>query len=766
MNRRLVLLLALFVMGVLIHQAVLPPLEFPEEHLHLNYVELLRVENRLPDRAAFLTNSTQRESGQPPLVYWLAGLPLRLLNLPPLDGDAVMRYLESVKNPWYTAANLWNRADNMNFYLHGADERGLSRADIVNAVRVLRLTMIGWGVLAVIGAYGAAREVCAQERWALAATALFAFTPTMIHIHAYFNNDAASVALATLALWRSLVLLRRGAAPARLLAIGTLLALAGLAKVSALLVAPGVGVAVLLDAHRCRLPFGRLILNGLWVGLPVLLLFGPWALYGALTYGDPFGFGTHHIPGFYHDPLLTPAEFIPRLPWVYLTYWGLLGTLVLLNPLTYTLLGSILLLAAGGYAASLHRKAREGRHEITIESLRSSRSLRLDGFSGNRGEQAIVLGAVIVPMFAGLIRWLQEILFIPGRLLYPAHVALVIAATGGLWLLARRFPRLDCPIRLYAVGPVMCAGLILAPAALLQAYTPPRLLSSDDLPALQGEPLDFDGTVRLLGYRRPDATLRAGGLHRITLCWEVLQPTDRLAAYSVKLMRDGIILADRTSVHGLGHYDSSLWRSGDRWCEDVDIRIEQVPLPGQVYDVLVALLDARTQDFDWQAARLDGTAVAFPFIGQAVSPAGDMSNTVAGELTPADITFPGFVNLAGYAVQGVLAAGEMVRLDLLWDVTGQTPDTWSQFVHLIGPSSAAVLADGVPRAGGYPTWAWSVGEWVADSWTFSLPVDLLPGEYTLTLGFYRQDSGERMPVQVGGQSAPDGTAALLRFIVE
>ena len=139
------LLLALFVMGILIHQAVLPPLEFPEEHLHLNYVELLRAENRLPDRAAFLTNSTQRESGQPPLVYWLAGLPLRLLNLPPLDGDAVTRYLESVKNPWYTAANLWNRADNMNFYLHGADERGLSRADIINAVRVLRLTMIAWG---------------------------------------------------------------------------------------------------------------------------------------------------------------------------------------------------------------------------------------------------------------------------------------------------------------------------------------------------------------------------------------------------------------------------------------------------------------------------------------------------------------------------------------------------------------------------------------------------------------------------------------------
>ncbi len=180
----------------------------------------------------------------------------------------------------------------------------------------------------------------------------------------------------------------------------------------------------------------------------------------------------------------------------------------------------------------------------------------------------------------------------------------------------------------------------------------------------------------------------------------------------------------------------------------------------------VALLDARTQDFNWQAARPDGTAVAFPFIAQVVSPAGDMSNTVTGELIPTDITFPDFAHLIGYAVQGTLAAGETVRLDLLWDVTGQTPDTWSQFVHLIGPSSAAVLADGAPRAGGYPTWAWSVGERVADAWSFSLPADLPSGEYTLALGFYRQDTGERMPVQVGGQPVSDRTAALLRFSVE
>jgi hypothetical protein len=103
---------------------------------------------------------------------------------------------------------------------------------------------------------------------------------------------------------------------------------------------------------------------------------------------------------------------------------------------------------------------------------------------------------------------------------------------------------------------------------------------------------------------------------------------------------------------------------------------------------------------------------------------------------------------------------------LRWNVTGETLVDWSQFIHLIGPGTGSVLADKIPRAGHYPTWAWSTGEKFTDRWQFQLPTNLAPGAYTIEIGFYRQDNGERMPVAVNGKPALNNSAALLSFQVQ
>jgi hypothetical protein len=103
------------------------------------------------------------------------------------------------------------------------------------------------------------------------------------------------------------------------------------------------------------------------------------------------------------------------------------------------------------------------------------------------------------------------------------------------------------------------------------------------------------------------------------MCWEVLQSTERPAAFSIKLVHDGQIIADRTSVHGMGRYLSVLWKTGDIFCDTVEIPISTPPQAGQVYDVLLVILDARTQAVDWQATAPDSTPIQYPFIAQVTA---------------------------------------------------------------------------------------------------------------------------------------------------
>jgi 4-amino-4-deoxy-L-arabinose transferase-like glycosyltransferase len=616
LHRRFLVLLLLFTLGVLAEHAVLPVMEGGDEYLHYNYVQYLLRENRLPERSTYLTNSMQQQSGQPPLVYWTAALFMRLARLAPDDDDALWERFGTHKNPWYAAPDQWNRIDNRNLFFHGGGDQAFETPTIERIDRLIRFTGLIFGLLGVIGAYGAAREVFSSESWALTAAAVFAFTPQLIHVASFTNTDSGMIAFTALATWATLRLLRLGASPARLMLIGALLALAALSKVSALLIAPGVGLAILLDGYKHRLPIWRILWNGLLIGIPLLLLFAPWVLYGLTTYNDPIGTKTHLRPGYYYDQPLTFAQFLPLLPEIYLGYWGKLASAIYLHPLTYTALGLILVLAIAGYVLSPITKSSLAKKQPVL--------LPLSEFGegvGGRGNslQFLVLAVIILVSLAGLIHWLQTIQFITGRLMFQAHGAVAIAITGGLYLLSRRFPSFTRPIQLFTVGVMLAAGVLLTPISLYTTYAPPTMLTAEQLPALQGNPVDFAETIRFLGMSQ-DSTVSSGDSHTLTLCWEVLQPTERPAAFSIKIVHDGNIIADRTSVHGLGRYDSGQWRTGDRWCDLVRIPIITTPQPGVTYDLLLVMLDARTQAVDWAASAPDGTPVQYPFIGQVTAP--------------------------------------------------------------------------------------------------------------------------------------------------
>lgn len=736
-------LLVLFIGGVLAHQATLPTMEGYDETLHYNYIVRLRADNRLPDRDTELTNGTRQESSQPPLTYWADAMLMNLFNVPPDKADPLTE-LDGVRNMWFTPPDEWNRRDNLNVYYHGSGEVVFGHPDIVTGDRVARLMSLIFGVLAVIGAYGTAREFFDnRQAWALAATAIFAFAPQMLNISAVVSNDVGAAAFAALIVWQTMSLLRRGASPLRLIVIGLLLGMAGLSKVNALLVAPGVGLALLIDWRARKVSPWRLLVNAALIGLPFALLFAPWVAYGWINYGSPLGLEAHNI--FAHPDLPAPniAQVAVALVQVYASYWGRFGGGgIWMNPVVYILLSVIVPLSAASYVLG-------------------ARYLRWQSRTVQRG---VVLLVMALANFAGLLDWLVRLFAIApgiqGRLMYPGHAANALLLAGGLFLLDRRLGcRYSRAIRLYAVAVTAAAGLILAPLDIYAAFAPPTLLTQAQLPALHSSPIDFDHTIRLLGYTQSSPIIRDGSLHTMTLCWQVLAPATYPAVLAVKVLDGATSVGDRTTIPGLGHFNSSLWKPGDLFCDAVDIVLRQPLHAGQVYDVIAVILD-------WHATTPDGAPIDVPRIAQVVSPAGDQSNTISGNWQHTGISFPGFADLDGMALTGTPGPGQSLRLDLWWKVTGKTAENWSQFIHLIGPGMGVILADKVPRAGRYPTWAWSAGEHFTDEWQLQLPANLAPGEYNIEIGFYRQDSGNRLPATIDGKAVPDDSASLLKFQVK
>jgi hypothetical protein len=124
--------------------------------------------------------------------------------------------------------------------------------------------------------------------------------------------------------------------------------------------------------------------------------------------------------------------------------------------------------------------------------------------------------------------------------------------------------------------------------------------------------------IRLIGWAAETDTLTDNRPYRLTLCWQVLDTPTRPAAYSVKVVRNGVPVGERTTLHGTGRYSSRAWGVGDTWCETLAVPITGTQ-PDTAYDVLLVLLDSETGAVDWQATTSDGTPVPFPVLGQVTA---------------------------------------------------------------------------------------------------------------------------------------------------
>jgi hypothetical protein len=129
----------------------------------------------------------------------------------------------------------------------------------------------------------------------------------------------------------------------------------------------------------------------------------------------------------------------------------------------------------------------------------------------------------------------------------------------------------------------------------------------------------------------------------------------------------------------------------------------------------------------------------------------------------AQAEFGGLIRLLGSdPLPDALRPGDTVRAQLYWQALAPIGERYTAFVHLLGPTNQSTgnplwaQDDHQPGHETYPTDFWLPGEIVLDAFQFTIPGDAPAGEYTLTTGFYKLETLQRL-----GRSDGQGDTVML-----
>ena len=120
-----------------------------------------------------------------------------------------------------------------------------------------------------------------------------------------------------------------------------------------------------------------------------------------------------------------------------------------------------------------------------------------------------------------------------------------------------------------------------------------------------------------------------------------------------------------------------------------------------------------------------------------------------------EVAYPAGVTLGGVRFLGFDAPslearpGDWLRLDLYWQASGDSPEPAAVVLQVVDRQGAVVAeVSGPPAEGRAPFAGLEAGQVVHDPRLVSLPPDLEPGVYALSLG-RRPEGGSWLPVRRG-----------------
>lgn len=280
--------------------------------------------------------------------------------------------------------------------------------------------------------------------------------------------------------------------------------------------------------------------------------------------------------------------------------------------------------------------------------------------------------------------------------------------------------------------------------------TPPaRWPDAAALPIARRLDADLGGGVRLLGVDGWPQGGEVGQPVPFTLYWQAVGFTTDVQARLRLVDASGRMVATLVRPLGRAAYPPPEWPLGAVVRDAVAFW-----LPAQAEDGTAVLAGAYTLRLDLVDAA--GAALpAFADLGSLTITAPTRSFAPPAPAYPLSVTLGETATLVGYDLDAtVFAPGAPLPLTLYWQSVNVTTASYTVFVQLIHEGRVLAQRDQLPLAGSRPTTGWLPGEYLADSYTLTVPADAPPGTYELIVGLYVAETGERLRDDAGNDAIP------------
>jgi hypothetical protein len=261
--------------------------------------------------------------------------------------------------------------------------------------------------------------------------------------------------------------------------------------------------------------------------------------------------------------------------------------------------------------------------------------------------------------------------------------------------------------------------------------------------------VDFGKGLLLQRLELESASAKGGEKFTLPLQWQVAAPQPPL---DLELILERLGRQERIRVP-MGPE----WYPSEDWTPDRTVRVQpQFPIPGTLppgaYRASLAVLEPDT-DLVRGQTRLGAMTIEDRSHGYDI-PAGGAT---------VDAGWSEGIRLVRVNLPDDLQAGQAVPVTLVWQAHGPTERNWKVFVHLVDAQGTVwAQGDGYPADNDAATPTWREGEVVVDSHVVELPPDLPQGSYTIRVGFYDENSGERLPRSDGS----DGYVLPMPLVIE
>jgi hypothetical protein len=739
----IILILSLFVFLGALYSVVDPVFEASDELNHYPFVQHLAQGGALPVQRRGQATLWGQEGSQPPLYYAAAAVLTRWIDTRDLPD---LLYLNPHANRGVPGAH-----DNKNMIIH-TDREDFPWRGTTLAVHLIRLLSVLLGAGTVFCTYRIALDLFPEQpAIANGAAAVNAFIPMFLFISASVNNDNLVIFLSALALLMMVRLLVRPAfisSRLYLMALGVVLGLACLSKLSALGLLPLAALALAwvrtAKARSGRQPTGRQesrpdgrrpgqhgflawVTDCLIVFVPVAVIGGWWYLRNWQLYGDPTGMSAMLAVAGHRKVPAGLATLLDEFQGFRMNFWGILG--------------GVNVLAAPGWLYQV-------MDYLTIVAMaglifRVAKAWWLKQVTPSWPALVLLFLWVVIEM-AALIRWTSLAAASQGRLLFPALPALCLFFVLGLtaWVPLRFRPQAI----LAGSGLLFCLALAVPFTAIVPAYPRPDLLDEGAIPpSAHHSDLVFGDSIRLLAYEVDRDAVRPGGTLGVTLYLQATKPISQDLSLSLSLLSAGQkTLASLDTYPSGGAYPTHLWTPGkvvrDHYVLDVDGQAAGPTVAWLLFGVyrLASLTQLHPMD-------AHGKTVEFPQLARL------QVTTPTTTLVPAhdlDADFGPQLHLSGYDLPGErLQPGGKLPLKLYWQVRGKVDKDYKVFLHLLDErGEMAGQGDAEPFGGFYPTSQWQPGEVLDMGLAVELKQNLAPGSYKLIAGLYNPQTGERVPI--------------------